>query len=88
MRVGNAAHGQMQLDVYGEVMDALHQARLGDLPESIDVWELQKALAEHLETIWRTPDQGIWEVRGKPQDFTHSKIMKPVGRQRLTRLSR
>jgi len=50
----------MQLDVYGEVMDALHQARLGDLPESIDVWELQKALAEHLETIWRSPDQGIW----------------------------
>jgi GH15 family glucan-1,4-alpha-glucosidase len=75
VRVGNAAHGQMQLDVYGEVMDALHQARLGDIPESVDVWELQKALADHLEKIWRNPDQGIWEVRGRPQHFTHSKIM-------------
>jgi GH15 family glucan-1,4-alpha-glucosidase len=75
VRVGNAAHGQLQLDVYGEVMDALHQARLGDLPESVDVWELQKALADHLEKVWRTPDQGIWEVRGRPQQFTHSKVM-------------
>ena len=85
VRVGNAAHGQMQLDVYGEVMDALHQARLGDLPESIDVWELQKALAEHLETIWRSPDQGIWEVRGKPQHFTHSKIMAWVAIDRAVK---
>ncbi len=85
VRVGNAAHGQMQLDVYGEVMDALHQARLGHLPESVDVWELQKALAEHLETIWRTPDQGIWEVRGKPQHFTHSKIMAWVAIDRAVK---
>jgi GH15 family glucan-1,4-alpha-glucosidase len=75
VRVGNAAHEQMQLDVYGEVMDALHQARLGGIDESVDAWELQKALAGHLATVWQQPDQGIWEVRGKPQHFTHSKIM-------------
>ena len=75
VRVGNAAHGQMQLDVYGEVMDALHQARLGDLPESTEVWALQKALVDHLEKVWRMADQGIWEVRGHPQHFTHSKVM-------------
>jgi GH15 family glucan-1,4-alpha-glucosidase len=85
VRVGNAAHGQMQLDVYGEVMDALHQARLGNLPESVDVWELQKALAEHLEKIWRTPDQGIWEVRGRPQHFTHSKVMAWVAIDRAVK---
>ena len=85
VRVGNAAHGQMQLDVYGEVMDALHQARLGGLPESVDVWELQKALAEHLEKIWCTPDQGIWEVRGRPQHFTHSKVMAWVAIDRAVK---
>ncbi|MEO6877809.1 MAG: glycoside hydrolase family 15 protein, partial [Gemmatimonadaceae bacterium] len=75
VRVGNAAHGQLQLDVFGEVMDALHQARLGGIDESVDAWALQKALAGHLAKIWRQPDQGIWEVRGKPQHFTHSKVM-------------
>jgi GH15 family glucan-1,4-alpha-glucosidase len=75
VRVGNAAHEQLQLDVYGEVMDALHQARLGDIDESPDAWALQRALADHLAKIWRQPDQGIWEVRGKPQNFTHSKVM-------------
>jgi GH15 family glucan-1,4-alpha-glucosidase len=56
-------------------MDALHQARLGDIDESPDAWALQRALADHLAKIWRQPDQGIWEVRGKPQNFTHSKVM-------------
>src|ERR1700709_2522715 len=56
-------------------MDALHQARRGDIGESGDAWQLQKALAAPLETIWRKPDHGIWEVRGEPQHFTHSKIM-------------
>ena len=61
--------------------------RLGsaDLPESVDVWELQKALAEHLEKIWRTPDQGIWEVRGRPQHFTHSKVMAWVAIDRAVK---
>jgi GH15 family glucan-1,4-alpha-glucosidase len=85
VRVGNAAHGQMQLDVYGEIMDALHQARLGDIAESAEAWALQKALAAHLETIWQQPDQGIWEVRGKPQHFTHSKVMAWVAIDRAVK---
>jgi GH15 family glucan-1,4-alpha-glucosidase len=85
VRVGNAAHGQMQLDVYGEVMDALHQARLGGISESDDVWQLQKSLAAHLEKVWRNPDQGIWEVRGAPQQFTHSKVMAWVAIDRAVK---
>ena len=75
VRVGNAAHQQLQLDVYGEVMDALHQARRGGLPEISEAWSLEKALLAQLENVWEKPDQGIWEVRGAPQDFTHSKVM-------------
>jgi GH15 family glucan-1,4-alpha-glucosidase len=85
VRIGNAAHGQLQIDVYGEVMDALHQARLGQIPESVDAWELQKALAAHLEKIWQQPDQGIWETRGDPQHFTHSKVMAWVAFDRAIR---
>jgi GH15 family glucan-1,4-alpha-glucosidase len=85
VRVGNAAHEQLQLDVFGEVMDALHQARLGKIDESADAWELQKKLAEHLATIWEQPDQGIWEVRGKPQHFTHSKVMAWVAIDRAVK---
>jgi GH15 family glucan-1,4-alpha-glucosidase len=85
VRVGNAAHGQMQLDVYGEVMDALHQARQGGISESADVWQLQKSLAAHLEKVWRNPDQGIWEVRGAPQHFTHSKVMAWVAIDRAVK---
>jgi GH15 family glucan-1,4-alpha-glucosidase len=75
VRLGNAAHEQLQLDVYGEVMDALHQARLGRIKEIPDAWSLEKALAKRLEQIWEQPDQSIWEVRGAPQHFTHSKVM-------------
>ena len=75
VRVGNAAHAQFQLDVFGEVMDALHQARLGGLAESDEAWRLQRALADHMERAWSRPDQGLWEVRGGPQHFTHSKVM-------------
>ena len=75
VRVGNAAHAQLQIDVFGEVMDALHQARKGGLPPSVEAWNLQRALIRHLETIWETPDQGIWEIRGPPQHFTYSKVM-------------
>ena len=75
VRIGNAAHGQLQLDVYGEVMDALHLARRGGLTPDGSGWELQKALLRHLETVWQNPDQGIWEVRGPPCHFTHSKVM-------------
>ena len=74
-RIGNAADIQLQLDVIGEVMDALHQARAGKLAASEAGWALQRALLTHLETIWHQPDRGIWEVRGEPQHFTHSKAM-------------
>jgi len=75
VRVGNAAHRQLQLDVYGEVMDALHQARRAGLAPSDSAWALQCALLDHLETIWHEPDDGIWEVRGGRQHFTFSKVM-------------
>ena len=75
VRIGNGAHGQLQLDVFGEVMDALHQARCGGMLPSAEGWRLQCALVEHLASVWESPDQGIWEVRGGPQHFTHSKVM-------------
>ena len=74
VRVGNAAADQLQLDVYGEVMDALHQGRIGGLHLAA-AWEFQRALLAHLETVWRAPDEGIWEVRGGRRHFTHSKVM-------------
>jgi GH15 family glucan-1,4-alpha-glucosidase len=75
VRVGNAAHSQLQIDVFGEVMDALHHARRGGLaPEAAD-WDFQRALLEHLEGIWSRPDEGIWEIRSTPRHFTYSKVM-------------
>jgi len=75
VRIGNAAHNQLQLDIFGEVMDALHQARQGGLGSDETGWDLQLELLKHLEKIWREPDEGIWEVRGGPQHFTYSKAM-------------
>lgn len=75
VRIGNAAYAQMQLDVYGEVMDALHQARMGGLGASDEGWALELALLDNLERVWREPDEGIWEVRGPRRHFTHSKVM-------------
>jgi GH15 family glucan-1,4-alpha-glucosidase len=75
VRIGNAAAEQRQLDVFGEVMDALYQARFAGLPESKETWALELALAEHVASIWAAPDHGIWEVRGPAQHFTHSKVM-------------
>jgi len=75
VRTGNAACEQLQLDVYGEVADALFHGYLGGIsPNSFDL-ALQRALTDHLISIWNEPDQGIWEVRGGPQQFTYSKIM-------------
>jgi GH15 family glucan-1,4-alpha-glucosidase len=85
VRIGNAAHEQLQLDVFGEVMDALHQARVGGIPASHEAWHFQQALMAHLETIWTRPDQGIWETRGRPQHFTHSKVMAWVAVDRAVR---
>jgi GH15 family glucan-1,4-alpha-glucosidase len=75
VRIGNAAHDQVQLDVFGEVMDALHQARLGRVAASESRWELQKEFIAHLEKAWPNPDSGIWEVRGERLHFTYSKAM-------------
>ena len=75
VRIGNAAHNQLQLDVYGEVMDAFHQARLGGLAPSATRWDLQRALLQRLEGVWREPDESIWEVRGPRRHFTYSKAM-------------
>jgi GH15 family glucan-1,4-alpha-glucosidase len=75
VRLGNAAHGQLQLDVFGEVMDALHQARGGGLQSREADWAFQRALLDHLERVWHNADQGMWEVRGAPQHFTYSKVM-------------
>jgi GH15 family glucan-1,4-alpha-glucosidase len=75
VRVGNAAVGQLQLDVYGEVMDALHQTRRTGLSHDTTAWALQVNLLEFLESAWDRADEGVWEVRGPRQHFTHSKVM-------------
>lgn len=75
VRIGNAAAGQLQLDIYGEVLDALYQARKHGLTLDDTDWTLQCELLKHLEAIWREPDDGIWEVRGGPRQFTYSKVM-------------
>ncbi len=75
VRVGNAAHIQFQLDVFGEVMDALHQSRRGGLTTSESGWQVQVALLDHLARVWSEPDEGIWEVRAERRHFTYSKVM-------------
>ena len=82
VRIGNAAHVQLQLDVYGELMDALHQARRAGLASSDSGWAMQRELIRHLETVWDTPDLGIWEGRGPPQHYTYSKVMAWVALDR------
>ena len=82
VRIGNGAHGQLQLDVFGEVMDALHQARAGGLQAREADWAFQRALLEYLETVWHAPDQGMWEIRGPAQHFTYSKVMAWVALDR------
>jgi len=75
VRIGNAAAGQFQLDVYGEVMSALYESAQRDELTEGPAWDLQLALMDFLETGWRGPDDGIWEVRGPQRQFTHSKVM-------------
>jgi GH15 family glucan-1,4-alpha-glucosidase len=75
VRIGNAAADQLQLDVYGEVMDALYQACKGGLVREEAAWALQRALLHHLEEVWCAKDQGIWEVRSEARHFTFSKVM-------------
>ena len=75
VRIGNAAVEQMQLDVLGEVMSALHLARTAGLEDTPDSWSLQRLLVNDLVRTWQHADRGIWEVRGEPRHFTHSKVM-------------
>jgi GH15 family glucan-1,4-alpha-glucosidase len=75
VRIGNAAHTQLQLDMYGELMDALHHARQWGLAAGESGWTLQLEVLEHLEDVWPEMDEGIWEVRGGARHFTFSKIM-------------
>jgi GH15 family glucan-1,4-alpha-glucosidase len=85
VRVGNAAHDQRQLDVYGEVLDALYVGRHLGLAPDASGWALEQKLVAHLETIWQEPDEGIWEVRGPRRHFTHSKVMAWVAFDRVIR---
>jgi GH15 family glucan-1,4-alpha-glucosidase len=85
VRVGNAASEQVQLDVYGEIIDALYQTRLHGAPADDNVWSLTLKLLEWLEHGWRRADAGIWEVRGPYRHFTHSKVMAWVAFDRAVR---
>ncbi len=82
VRIGNAAVNQFQLDVYGEVMDTMHLGRHIGLESDEAAWDFQQALLEHLESNWRRPDEGIWEIRGPRRHFTHSKVMAWVALDR------
>lgn len=85
VRIGNAAVGQYQLDVYGEVMDVLHLGRRFDISGSDYLWALQRSLVNYLEWCWDEPDEGLWEVRGPRQHFVHSKVMAWVAADRAVR---
>ena len=85
VRVGNAAAGQLQLDVYGEVLDAMYQARRLGMGADEYGWNIERALVDHLDTIWQQPDDGIWEIRGERRQFTHSKVMAWVAFDRAIR---
>jgi GH15 family glucan-1,4-alpha-glucosidase len=85
VRVGNAASEQFQLDVYGELMDAMHLARHSGLTPDPDDWRVERTLMDFLESHWQDPDEGIWEVRGPRRDFTHSKVMAWVAMDRAVK---
>ena len=87
VRIGNGAAGQVQLDVLGEVVDALFQAHRHGLKASSPGWPLARAIMDHLDGTWRRPDHGIWEVRGTPRHFTHSKVMVWAAFDRMVRIA-
>jgi GH15 family glucan-1,4-alpha-glucosidase len=86
VRIGNAASKQFQLDVYGEVLAAMHRAQLEGIQNDEDDWALQQGLTRFLESNWHKPDYGIWEVRGEPRHFTHSKMMAWLAFDRAIKL--
>ena len=85
VRVGNAAAVQSQLDIYGELMDSLHLARDAGLATDADAWNFQRTLVNFCASNWQHPDSGIWEMRGEPQQFTHSKVMAWVAMDRAVK---
>ncbi|MEU6345568.1 glycoside hydrolase family 15 protein [Streptomyces sp. NPDC046977] len=85
VRVGNAAATQLQLDVYGEVLDSLFLARTRGMQDEPHAWAVQHSLMDFLESAWRRPDEGLWEVRGERQHFVHSKVMAWVAADRAVR---
>ena len=87
VRIGNAAHAQFQLDVWGEMLDAGHAAERAGLERDPDSSRVANNLMEHLESVWTEPDEGIWEVRGPRRHFTHSKVMAWVAADRMAKLT-
>ncbi|HJU06576.1 MAG TPA: glycoside hydrolase family 15 protein [Nitrospiraceae bacterium] len=85
VRIGNEAVRQFQLDVFGEIMDAAHQSRRAGIETPEASWKLQRALIDFLESAWKRPDEGIWEVRGPRRHFTHSKVMAWVAMDRAVK---
>ncbi|MEV6166317.1 glycoside hydrolase family 15 protein [Streptomyces sp. NPDC052052] len=85
VRIGNAAVRQRQLDVYGEVLDSLRLAREAGLGDKPHAWNLQLSLLGFLESTWREPDEGLWEIRGQRRHFVHSKVMAWVAADRVVR---
>ncbi|WP_027529325.1 glycoside hydrolase family 15 protein [Bradyrhizobium sp. WSM3983] len=75
VRIGNAAHAQLQLDVYGELIDAFHQSRMAKLKLDDETWALECNVLNHLAEVWDQPDHGIWERRGQPRHYVFSKVM-------------
>ncbi len=86
VRIGNAAHSQLQLDIYGELADVGAQGRAGGLPGSPRAQQIRHVFMAHLEKIWCLPDEGIWEIRGQSQHFVHSKVMTWVAFDRASRV--
>jgi GH15 family glucan-1,4-alpha-glucosidase len=84
-RIGNAAHAQLQLDVYGEVMDVIHQCLKAGMGPGPDGWRLERAVLEFLESNWDQPDEGLWELRIQRRHFTHSKMMAWVAFDRAVK---
>ncbi len=85
VRIGNAAYSQFQLDVFGEVLDATYHSWKHGVPNDENDWRIDCALVRYLETAWREPDEGIWEVRGPRRHFTHSKVMAWVAMDRAVK---
>ena len=86
VNVGNAASAQFQLDIYGELLGSMYRADCAGIKSTEPDWKLMVALVHFLETKWEEPDQGIWEMRGPPQHFTHSKMMAWVAFDRAVKL--